>query len=361
MCRVYNIIGALNDIQSHLVKNNLDEFYSLDELIQFEKDYHSTEKQIILNHTLSIQKEKTELEREISELEEAISKKKYKSEEELKQKLNELHRKIDTLFLPNSKIITIPKDIYINLIIWLKIWFSPLAIYFKITFSTYKSNKLLSKKNTRQNFINTNFDEAVKQSSASELNTLERKRITIQEINNSIYGALGEQKVVDELKKLPDDYILINDFSCSFYPAIYNRNGNDYIKSIQIDHILISPSGVFLIETKNWNEHSIKDTSMFSPVKQIQRANFALYKILSNIKLKSHFWGNRKISTRNLIVFINKKPFEEFEYVKILRLNELLNYIKYFSPILSPEETQKITDFLLKKCESKNIVSKLKI
>jgi hypothetical protein len=159
--------------------------------------------------------------------------------------------------------------------------------------------------------------------------------------------------VVKELEKLSEDHILINDFTCNFHPPIYNRQENDYIKSIQIDHILLSPSGIFLIETKNWSQNSLNDISLYSPVKQIRRANHALFKILNGeissakLKLNKHHWGDRKISIRNLIVLINHKPIEEFQYVKVLTLNDLVRYVNYFKPCFSITETQTIAKHLL--------------
>ena len=173
---------------------------------------------------------------------------------------------------------------------------------------------------------------------------------TIDEINSSIYGAIGEQKVVKELENLSNDYFLINDFWLSFSPPIYNRQENDYIRSIQIDHLLVSPFGLFLIETKNWSDQSLNNLSLRSPVQQIKRANFALYKMLSGEMpglLNQHHWGERKIPIKNIIVLTNHKPNEEFQYVKIVTLSELLSYIKYFKPSFSSAETQVIAKHLL--------------
>lgn len=44
----------------------------------------------------------------------------------------------------------------------------------------------------------------------------------------------------------------------------------------------------------------------------------------------------------------NTKPKVEFQYVKVLTLNELLSYIKFFNPIYSNTETQRIAEFLLR-------------
>jgi hypothetical protein len=111
---------------------------------------------------------------------------------------------------------------------------------------------------------------------------------------------------------ISDEYFLINDFSISFPTPIYNRQENDYIKSIQIDHILVTPSGIFLIETKNWSEKSLNNLSLRSPVQQIRRTSFVLFKILTEevanyrLNLSQHHWGSRKIPIRNLIVLTLK-------------------------------------------------------
>ena len=151
-------------------------------------------------------------------------------------------------------------------------------------------------KSSRYQFITTQVNEAVRLSVKYPLSELERRKVKIDELNSFIYGALGEQKVVKTLEILSDEYYLINDFAVSFSPAIYDRQENDYIKSIQIDHILVGPSGVFLIETKNWSEKSVESLSLRSPVQQIKRASFVLFKLLNNeitnyhLRLDKHHW-----------------------------------------------------------------------
>ena len=173
-------------------------------------------------------------------------------------------------------------------------------------------------KTNRYQYITLHFSAAVNESCLTKINELENKQRIIDEVKNSIYGALGEYKVVKELENLSDENVLINDFALSFHPAIYNRQENDYIKSIQIDHLLVTPSGIFLIETKNWSKKSLASLDLRSPVQQIKRTNFALFKLLTGdissdrVKLKHHHWGDRKIPIRNLIVLTNSKPNEEF-------------------------------------------------
>jgi hypothetical protein len=50
-------------------------------------------------------------------------------------------------------------------------------------------------------------------------------------------GAIGEATVEECLSHLPDDFVVVNDVS--------KRFGN-------IDHVVIGPTGVFVLDTKNW-------------------------------------------------------------------------------------------------------------
>ncbi|MNT14053.1 Nuclease-related domain protein [compost metagenome] len=221
----------------------------------------------------------------------------------------------------------------------------------KIATALKLSTDTLKKHHHRYKFIINQFADAVDHSSRQELQSLKRKKNVIDEINTFIYGAIGEQKVANELAALPDNFVLINDFQCSFKPPIYNRKENDYIKSVQIDHLLVSPAGIFLIETKNWSADSLKNHNLHSPVAQIRRASFALYKVLNtNIAkvISIHHWGARKVPIKNLIVFTNQQPNDTFQYVKILGLKELCPYLSYFKPIFSNEEVQMIAKYLLR-------------
>lgn len=354
MCKVYNSIGSLTTVKFHLRRHNINDFKSLNEVIAFQKNYYTYRQQITSSHEVLIEQEKRTLSTDISQLDNSIKADKINIERELrkeieilKQKLNNLSSSTPANFI--HKLTNSLKKSFLKM----KIRNKALHIDSKIDYSIRNSVKIFTDKSNRYQYIVSHFSDAVNESSLVPLKELERKKRIIDEVNTFIYGALGEQKVVKELENLSDEYFLINDFSLSFKTPIYNRKENDYIKSIQIDHILVSPSGIFLIETKNWSEESLNNLSLRSPVEQIKRTNFALYKILSeeiinynNLNLYKHHWGDRKIPIRNLIVLINLKPKEEFQYVKILTVNEILGYVNYFKPTFSSEETQEIAHYL---------------
>ena len=177
----------------------------------------------------------------------------------------------------------------------------------------------------------------------SKIEKLEYTRNVLENSKNLISGAIGENLVVKEIKKLSDDYVLINDFNLSFSRPIFHKKYNQRIYSIQIDHLLISKAGIFIIETKNWSKSSVNSISLRSPIEQIERSNFALYVYISeNITLNEHHWGEQRVPIRNLIVMINNKPSGQFKYVSLKLLRELNDYIKYFEPVLTDKQFNRI-------------------
>lgn len=365
MSRTYNTIGSLTTLKSHLAENNISDFKSLKEVIDFQNSFATSRQQLISHHKNIIEEEKNLLNLELKDLNTAIETARQQTEQILTDEIGKIKQEL------NISIDHTPTNLFQKIPKILRVWNLKRKIRHKENKFDSNLKKTIShlidnyqQKSSRYQFIISNLDEAVKQSVHHSLSELERKKAVIDNLNSFIYGALGEQKVVKTLENLSDEHILINDFSVSLYPAIYNRQENDYIKSVQIDHILIAPSGIFLIETKNWSEKSLGNLSLRSPVQQIKRTSFVLFKLLNNemsnyhLRLDKHHWGDKKISIKNLIVMTNTKPQEEFQYVKVLTSNELIGYINYFKPTFSSEETQKIADFILRINEQNVIETK---
>lgn len=355
MCRIYNTIGSLTALKSHLYNSNIYDFKSLKEVMDFQSSYPTIRQQLISHHEKLIEQEESTLKKDLQHLDKAIEAQRLQVEQRLTDEIHNLKQQVN---ISRSKAST---NLFLKLTNGLRQWNYKRKIKRKeysfdsevrMSISTLIDDYQI--KSNRHQFISSEVNEAVRQSAQHPLSELERKKAKIDGLNSFIYGALGEQKVASTLKALSDEYYLINDFAVSFSPPIYNRQENDYVKSVQIDHILVGPSGIFLIETKNWSERSLESLSLRSPVQQIKRTSFALFKLINNeisnynLRLDRHHWGEKKISIRNLIVLTNLKPKEEFQYVKILTVNELLGYVSYFKPTFSTNETQKIADFILR-------------
>lgn len=190
--------------------------------------------------------------------------------------------------------------------------------------------------------------------SEEEINRIELIKSTLETNKYILYGAKGEESAVDELKKLPDSYVVINNFQQHFSKPIHDKKNDDWIYSVQIDHIVLGPTGLFFIETKNWSQDSIENQDFFSPVKQIRRSNYAMFCVLNQAIQKNELdyftggWGDKKISPRNLLLFMNHKPPKEFQFVKILSINEIRSYITYGDVIFSEDEVETLTDYINK-------------
>ena len=365
MCRTYNTIGSLTTLKLNLDNSNIHDFKSLKEVMDFQSSYPAIRQQLISQHEKLIEQEKNILNTDLQQLDKAIEMQRQQSEQRLADEIDNLKQQLS---ISTSNAST---NFFWKLTNGLKQWNYKRKIKRKeynfdneVKMSISYLVDDYQVKTNRYQFISSQVNEAVRQSAQHPLSELERKKAKIDELNSFIYGALGEQKVVKTLEALSDEYYLINDFAVSFSPPVYNRQENDYIKSVQIDHILVGPSGIFLIETKNWSEKSLESLSLRSPVQQIKRTSFVLFKLLNNeisnyhLRLDKHHWGEKKISIRNLIVLTNTKPKEEFQYVKILTVNELLGYVNYFKPTFSIYETQRIADFILRINEQRIIETK---
>ncbi len=358
MCRTYNTIGSLTAVKSHLEANHIHDFRSLKEVIDFHTLYTINRQQLIAHHENLIKQEKEKLTTDLQHIDYTIEREKQQEEQRLTSEIDKLKQQLSASInqIPINrfqKITNCLRQLYYK---W-KLIYKERTYDYKIFKSIKNLVALRQIKDKRFQFIDSQFSMAVEQSSQGELWEFDRKKSVIDDLSSCIYGAFGEQKVAEILETLSDDYILINDFAVSFSPAIYNRKENDYIKSIQIDHLLVAPSGIFLIETKNWSEKSLENSNLRSPVQQIRRTSYALFMLLNgnmsnlHLRLDKHHWGDKKIPIRNLIVFIKTKPSEEFQYVKVLTLNELPHYINYFKPIFSSSETQIIASYLVRLME----------
>src|SRR6187455_833115 len=102
MCKVYNSIGSLTTIKSHLHQHNITEFKSLNEVIAFQKNYPTYRQQITSAHDLLMEQEKKTLSIDISQLDNSIKAEKINIERELRKELEILKQKLDDLSSSNS-------------------------------------------------------------------------------------------------------------------------------------------------------------------------------------------------------------------------------------------------------------------
>lgn len=152
-----------------------------------------------------------------------------------------------------------------------------------------------------------------------------------------LVGAKGEEHVICVLCQLPDEYHILNDVNLYFPKYIYWRERNEHIQTCQIDHIVIGPTGVFLLETKNWKTSDIEKKS--DDLKhQVRRAGYALWHYL-----KDDYWsGMPKI--RSVVVSMHgSQSGQRFDkYIDVVSPHRLCEYIIMRQRILSEDAIHKL-------------------
>jgi hypothetical protein len=343
MAKIFGTIESLKSLKSELDNNGISRFNSVKEINNFLSNYNSEKLTILKNASDKLEKEYFET---CNKLKQRIQNKTERINLETKKidnQISDLKTKVDSI---NSKDANFLKNII-----------SSVRLYFIKNQSNYfikNKTKMISSsvRDITRNIENdelfikeyeTKKQNLIEKRAKPEIEKIEYTRNVLENSRNLISGAIGENLVVKEIKKLSDDYVLINDFNLSFSRPIFHKKYNQRIYSIQIDHLLITKAGIFIIETKNWSKSSVNSISLRSPIEQIERSNFALYVYISEkITLEEHHWGEQRIPIRNLIVMINNKPTGQFKYVSIKLLRELNDYIKYFEPVLTEKQLNRI-------------------
>ena len=343
MARIYGTIESLKSLKSELEINGISRFNSVKSINEFLSNYNSEKITILENASNKLEKEYFETCNNLKQRKQnKIERIKIESEK-IDNQIVTLKSKIDSINSKDSnfikKVISRIRLFFIkkqtNHFIQNKIKLISSSVN-HITINIQKDEFFIKEYETKKLNLIDNI-------SKPEIERIESIRNVLESSKNLIAGAIGENLVVQEIKKLSDDYVLINDFNLSFSSPIFYKKQNQRIYSVQIDHLLITKAGIFVIETKNWSKSSVNTISLRSPIEQIERSNFALYVYISKkITLNEHHWGEQRVPIRNLIVMINNKPSGQFKYVSIKLLRELNDYIKYFEPVLTDKQFNRI-------------------
>ena len=346
-------IEPLKRLKGALNRSGITRFNSLGEIDRFIKNYETERKQLPSLIESALESEIQDMHAALARHQQAYEELRSDIGSEIKQKIQELDDEI-TKAKDKSKRNLFYRIIYFLSIKYLSRRRSDLENNFESILKNKTSNAedKVAKLKIEITDCLENKKNIISERCKKSLDDLAHTKEVIDGLYTTIAGAIGESSVVKTLQQLSDDSYLFNDFSLNFDPPIYNKNEDDRIFSIQIDHLLVCPSGVFLLETKNWSRRSLENLDLRSPVKQILRTSFALFVLLNNdsklndINLEYHHWGSKKIPIRNIIVMTNEKPKEEFKHVKILSLGELTGYIQYFENLLSAKEVESIFEYL---------------
>lgn len=354
MAQIFRQIESTKTLRKELDYRRISMFNSIREIEDFKRNYESIKVEILAQAQISIQKEIAQKSTELEKLELELKAAVRNEEEKVKSAIHRLDVKITELTERLNKQ-TFLRRLFLTISRWQQnsklhqLRNNSDRIIFKRTSLIQRKVKNL---HSHVDFLNTNTEKIISERCENDLSELNRTKQAISDLRTIIAGAKGEYAVEQELKKLPDNFYVINDYRLNFTRPIINKKNGDKIFSIQIDHLVVSPGGIFLLETKNWSNRSIRSLNLRSPIDQIQRSSYALFVFINNnISLNSHHWGSKQISLKSVLVMVGATTNQKFQFVKIKELKALNRYLKYFEPIYTDQETKWLAQTLLDYCD----------
>lgn len=351
MARIYRQIGALTQLLDELNREGIGAFRTLDDIRSFRNNCESSSDRIRAEYREILRQELVDLESTYKQIALKLDRKIEARETLLKDELEELRGALARnenrnvlmrlFFFFRKQKLTKRKTLLENS------FENEVERPFRKGFA--KIDSLKAEIEDRRNSA----DNWVERYSANDIEEQKRILAVFRKHKYLFYGAEGEEKVSQELSRLPDTYTVINDYRLKFSQPIYDRNNDDRIHSIQIDHVVVGPTGLYLIETKNWSRDSVENTELFSPIKQLKRNNFAMFVLLNQavergeIDNFSNHWGNRKASPKSILCLINHRLNREFQYVKTLSEKQITQHVKNQRQAFSQREVESIAENLL--------------
>jgi hypothetical protein len=154
-------------------------------------------------------------------------------------------------------------------------------------------------------------------------------------------GAYGELQVLNELKKLNDGFHIFCDVNITLPNYVrYGRERN--LKSAQMDFVLVGPTGIFVIEVKNWSSEYLRSHDGISPHEQVDRAGKVLY-----IYFKKHTFHFKPEITKLLVPIQRNLNYDwNYKSVFIRDLPDLRKFIWNNKTVLSDTKINKVASLL---------------
>lgn len=156
-----------------------------------------------------------------------------------------------------------------------------------------------------------------------------------------VYGGIAEDTVLEKLKNgLSADFFVYPDITLN-YPISIFFDGN-YLKSAQIDFLVLGPTGVYVLEVKNWSRKFTESHKYFDPFEQVSRAGYLCYRLLDDSDLKT--------KVRQVIVTNSKLPNpQNRNFVATVSPDSIVPYIRTQSIKMDKPTIEKIHQYFLRR------------
>ena len=325
--RIHGISGSTQYLLRGMKNINGKKFETFEEINHFYSNYEK----ILADAEISARKQQEERLAELINEEHRLDK---LLSENIARRTFEVDRHINDLYY---KILN-PGNIFRKLNYQMQYW---IQVYFR----SYRINNPLSGLSKELKKVRTQKELLIsyKQNNIqNECNKVIDSYDFLEQNKSFFIGAQGEELVISILSRLPREYHVLNDVNLQFKPALYWKKNKGYILSSQIDHIVVGPTGIFLIETKNWKLSDI-DQKFDDLIFQVQRSSYALWRYLV-----SYYRQNDLPKIRNIVVSMqgSNTGRKLQKFIDIIAPNQLPGYITERESSLTQEDISKIIRIL---------------
>lgn len=153
------------------------------------------------------------------------------------------------------------------------------------------------------------------------------------------FKQIGSKNIVlDELNKLPRQFTTLRNKLLRLRWTVTYQKTSESVKSCQVDYLVIGPTGIFVIEAKNWDDELFIQKL---PHIEADKAGLVVY-----IKLANQF--TRYIPIYNIVATLEQVPFVRYGRVHQLFVWQLTTYIYSLEMCLSRSEIRKIKRLLMR-------------
>lgn len=128
--------------------------------------------------------------------------------------------------------------------------------------------------------------------------------------------------VIDELSSLPAGSLILNDVHLE--SGRYIHFEGKPLMSAQIDTLVVTPTGVFVIEVKNWSREFAQSGGGFSPYEQVSRASYLVFDRLRRAGLN--------VRVRSIIATNGSLPQKGDQKISVVPIGRLRRYIEAAPP-----------------------------
>jgi len=284
MAKIHGISGSTRYLLNGTRPIGGRKLTTLDEIAYFQKNYEM----ILAERAATIGSQQDDLIASLSKNEVSLDQ---KIKGDIAKRTTEVYTHILDI---NTKIEStgsfFPRSAYI-----VQFWMANFLSSPRIHFPSYGTKLELKIVQYRKTKTITNKPETVRKSCWDIIQT----QAFLKANSSFLAGAYGEEEVIRVLSRLSDDYHVLNDVNLNFEKSIYWKEHREYIKTCQIDHIVVGPTGLFLLETKNWTRSNMQNKS-YDLIHQVNRANLALW-----YHLKDNYWRNETPKIRKVVVSVH--------------------------------------------------------